>query len=303
MEFCFKDTGQELWRNASKEPEWCESQTHSQQAATPVCQSINYLSGCPYSAEPRADAQRGAAAPFSFSDREGPRLGRGHSGSQQVSSSLSGGFLHAGHHCWDQERRAYSCAAVPFSGFNCVQLFETPWTVARQAPPSMGFPRQGAWRELPFPPLGAFPNPEMEPESPALQVDSSPLSHPEALYSYRKKEKKVKSLSRVRLFATPWTVARQVPLSMGFSRQAYWSGLPFPSPGDLPNPGIEPGSPALQADALSSEPPGKPLLGEETIFDGNTRNRSWTSVMLLIYQEFFKDSVLVLFTRNIKANL
>ena len=47
------------------------------------------------------------------------------------------------------------------------------------------------------------------------------------------------------------------PLSMGFSRQKYWSGLPFPSPGDLPNPGIEPGSPALQADALSSEPPGK----------------------------------------------
>ena len=68
----------------------------------------------------------------------------------------------------------------------------------------------------------------------------------------------VKSLSRVRLFATSWTAARQAPLSMGFSRQEYWSGLPFPSLGDLPNPGIEPGSPALQADALSSEPPGKP---------------------------------------------
>ena len=54
---------------------------------------------------------------------------------------------------------------------------------------------------------------------------------------------KVKSLSRVRLFVTPWTVAYQAPLSMGFSRQEYWSGLPFPSPGDLPNPGIEPGSP------------------------------------------------------------
>ena len=69
---------------------------------------------------------------------------------------------------------------------------------------------------------------------------------------------KVKSLSRVRLFATPWTAAHQAPLSMGFSRQEYRSGLPFPSPGDLPNPGIEPGSPALQADTLSSEPPGKP---------------------------------------------
>ena len=68
----------------------------------------------------------------------------------------------------------------------------------------------------------------------------------------------MKSLSRVRLFATPWTVARQAPLSMGFSRQEYWSGLPFPSPGDLPNPGIEPRSPTLEADALTSESPGKP---------------------------------------------
>ena len=53
---------------------------------------------------------------------------------------------------------------------------------------------------------------------------------------------------------TPWTVDHQAPLSMGFSRQEYWSGLPFPSPGDLPDPGIEPRSPALQADALTSEP-------------------------------------------------
>ena len=55
---------------------------------------------------------------------------------------------------------------------------------------------------------------------------------------------------------TPWTVAYQAPPSMGFSRQEYWSGLPFPSPGDLPDPGIEPRSSALQADALTSEPPG-----------------------------------------------
>ena len=58
-------------------------------------------------------------------------------------------------------------------------------------------------------------------------------------------ESGVESLSRVRLFATPWTVARQAPLSMGFPRPKYWSGLPFLSPGDLPNPGIEPGSPTL----------------------------------------------------------
>ena len=68
---------------------------------------------------------------------------------------------------------------------------------------------------------------------------------------------KVKSLSRVRFFATPWTVACQAPQSVGFSRQEYWIGLPFPSPGDLPDPGIKPGSPAFQADALLSEPPGK----------------------------------------------
>ena len=69
---------------------------------------------------------------------------------------------------------------------------------------------------------------------------------------------KVKLLSHVRLFVTPWTVAYQASPSMGFSRQEYWSGLPFPSPVDLPDPGIKPGSPALQADALPSEPPGKP---------------------------------------------
>ena len=67
------------------------------------------------------------------------------------------------------------------------------------------------------------------------------------------------SLSYVQLFATLWPIACQAPPSMGFSRQEYWSGLPFPSPGDIPNPGIEPGSPALQADSLPSEPPGKLL--------------------------------------------
>ena len=72
----------------------------------------------------------------------------------------------------------------------------------------------------------------------------SPISAPES---------EVKLLSRVCLFATLWTVAYQARPSMGFSRQEYWSGLPFPSPGDLPDPGIEPRSPALQADAL---PPG-----------------------------------------------
>ena len=62
--------------------------------------------------------------------------------------------------------------------------------------------------------------------------------------------------SRVWLFATQWAVAHQSPPFMEFARQEYWSGLPFPSPGDLPNPGVKPRSPALQADALPSEPPG-----------------------------------------------
>ena len=74
------------------------------------------------------------------------------------------------------------------------------------------------------------------------------------------KERKVKSLSPVQLFMTPWTVAYQAPLSMEFSRQEYWSGLPFPSPGDLPDPGIKPRTPTLQADTLPSEPPGKPMV-------------------------------------------
>ena len=64
---------------------------------------------------------------------------------------------------------------------------------------------------------------------------------------------------------TPWTVAYQDSPSVGFSRQQYWGGLPFPSPGDLPHPGIKPGSPALGADALTSEPPGKPLFKYNTL--------------------------------------
>ena len=66
--------------------------------------------------------------------------------------------------------------------------------------------------------------------------------------------------SHVQLFATPWTIDLQAPLSTRYFRQEYWNGLPFPSEGDLPNPGIKPRSPALQADSLPSEPPGKPLV-------------------------------------------
>ena len=68
-------------------------------------------------------------------------------------------------------------------------------------------------------------------------------------------------LGRVRLFATPWTVGHQAPLSMGFSRQEYWSGLPFPPLGDLPNLGIEFMSPALKADSLPLSHQGSPNEG------------------------------------------
>jgi len=67
----------------------------------------------------------------------------------------------------------------------------------------------------------------------------------------------VYSLNPVRFFATPWTIAHQAPLSIGLPRQEYWSGLPFPSSGVLPDPGIRPGSPALWVDSFPTEPPGK----------------------------------------------
>ena len=69
-------------------------------------------------------------------------------------------------------------------------------------------------------------------------------------------------LRHVRRFVTPWTVSCQAPLSMGFSRQDYWSGLPLPSTGDLPDPGIKPRSSELQTDSLPSEPPGKPISSD-----------------------------------------
>ena len=110
---------------------------------------------------------------------------------------------------------------------------------------------------------------------------------------------KCTSLSCVWLFATPWTVAHQAPLSMEFSRQEYWSGLPFPSPGYLPNPGIEPGSPALQANSVPSESLRKPLkeVAWSILINAYTLTRrvpvqpslvihsvpcEWTSIMLTI---------------------
>ena len=114
--------------------------------------------------------------------------------------------------------------------------------------------------------------------------------------NYKDRRNQSVQLSHVRLFATPWTVAYQAPLSMGFSRQEYWSGLPFPSPGDLPDPGIEPRSPALEADALNSEPPGKPLR----MFNYKIENRM---IRDKIIQRFSKAAVfLYLIIYNSKPN-
>ena len=87
------------------------------------------------------------------------------------------------------------------------------------------------------------------------------------------KKVKVKSLSCVQSFATPWSVAHQTPPSMGFSRQEYWSGLPFPSPGESSRPRDRTMSPALRADALTSEPPGKPRKTLEASKEGHFRER------------------------------
>ena len=93
---------------------------------------------------------------------------------------------------------------------------------------------------------------------------------------------KVKSLTWVQLFATPWTVAHQAPPSMEFHRQEYWSGLPFPSSGDLPNPRIKPKSRTLQTDASPSELSGKPPLSYE-----HTSNQicMFTTVLKLYFSE------------------
>ena len=112
-----------------------------------------------------------------------------------------------------------------------VRLFASPWTITCQAPPSMGFSWQEYWSGVPLP-------------SPFMAE----------YYSYLC----VLVVQLCPTLSTLWTVAHQAPLSMGFVWQEYWSGLPFPPPGSLPDPGIEPGSPAFQADTLTSEPPGKP---------------------------------------------
>ena len=127
------------------------------------------------------------------------------------------------------------------SCFSHVQFWVTLWTVAHQAPLSMGFPRQEYWRELPCPLAGDLPHPEMEPMSLMSPILASGFFTTSTTWEALRPwcwwfNCSVVSYS----FVTSWTVARQAPLSMGFSRQEYWRELPCPPPGDLPDSGIEP---------------------------------------------------------------
>ena len=127
---------------------------------------------------------------------------------------------------------------------------------------SMEFSRLEYWNGQPFISPDNLPNPGIKPRCPTLHADSLPAEPPgkSTVFQATLCNTEVKSLNHVRLCDPMDYIAYQAPPSMEFSRQEYWSGLPFPSPGDLPDPGIEPGSPALQIDALPSEPPGKPTL-------------------------------------------
>ena len=140
------------------------------------------------------------------------------------------------------------------SCFSRVQLFATQWTIACQASLSTEFSRQEHWSELLCPPPGGLPDPGIEPVSPKSPALAGKLFTTRATWEAKIlgkfykfygifycnqdviAERKVKLLSHVRLAVTPWTVAYQAPLSVGFSRQGYWSGLPFPSTGDSSRP-------------------------------------------------------------------
>ena len=165
--------------------------------------------------------------------------------------------------------------ACMLSCFSPVQLFATLWSVACQAPLSMGFSTQEYWSGLPCPPPGDLLHPQIEPVSlmsPALARGFFTTStkarqklliiRKKIIYIYYVIQKGDCYFSRLVMsdsFATPWTIAHQAYLSMGFPKQEYWNGLPFPSPWALPDPGVEPTSLALAGGFFTTEPPGKPL--------------------------------------------
>ena len=145
-----------------------------------------------------------------------------------------------------------------------------------QASLCMGFLMQEYWSGLPFSPPGDLPDSGIEPVSPSLSRFGH-VFHEYLVYNKPHGSFIVCVCAQlvpcVWLFATPWTIAHQTLLSMVFSRQEYWSGLPFPTLGDLPDPGVKPKSlvsPALARGFFIIEPPGKP----------------WTKLLLLLLSHF-----------------
>ena len=140
--------------------------------------------------------------------------------------------------------------------------FGTPWAVAHQASLSMGVSRQECCSGLPFPSPEDLPDPDFELTSHACIsciADGFLTTEPPEKPHIYTLGVRVCSFGPVLRSETPWTVTRQAPLSMGFPRQEYRSRISFPSPGDLPDPGVQHGCPALQADYLPTEPPEKPF--------------------------------------------
>ena len=139
------------------------------------------------------------------------------------------------------------CVYVCAQSLSQVWFFVTPWTIAHQAPLSMELSWQEYWSRLPFPTPEDLPNSGINPMSPAFPV--SPAL-PGGFFT-RPRKPRLRPLVAFMLSQfswvceTLWTVARQTPLSLRFSRQECWSGLPCPLPGVLPDPGIEPTSPCL----------------------------------------------------------
>ena len=161
---------------------------------------------------------------------------------------------------------------------SCLTLV-TLWTVACQAPLSLGFSRQEYWSGLPCPPAGDLPDPGIKPASPmspavAGSFFTTSSTSRQRLLSRSQGQRSgisfvvIQSFSWVRLLATPWTGASQAPLSTGFSRQEYCSGLPFPPPGHLPDPEIETMSTRVSCIAggfFTSEPLRKSILSGKHI--------------------------------------
>ena len=168
-------------------------------------------------------------------------------------------YTHICIHYYTYTLYIYNVCVCMLGHFSHVWLCATLWTVACQVPLSMGFPRQGYWSGLPCPPPGDLPNPEIKPRSPALQADSLPWAQASFLLNVLLwKKVKMKSLSHVWLFVTPWTVAYEAPPSMGFSRQEYFSrGSSWPRDRTQVS--------HIVGRSLPSEPPGNPAFSHDHV--------------------------------------